>query len=259
MKKFIATLLLLLMPVLQAREEVITPELLQLLEHFKIEHDGTLASVTDATQKAWLRPAGQERWEVVCTYTAEDRAKVIEYYAKTGKFEEKFPSKKRYHAVLLCGATMNKMSRRIRFFERVVDAGVHVDNVALIAGARPLTPSIGEVVEDARTEGDAFVSLWKISRLSQELPWRIAEHPMKGDRRPDRYDTFKYWLQKEFPPQTLLIVTDQPYCCFTEAIAAKAFPEGFDYEVVGEGFDPSSMTTAVLLDNLARWLYAVNN
>jgi len=233
MKKLLNLLLLLFMPLLSGIE----PELLKVLEHFKIEHDGTLETIVPATQKAWRRPPGQERWEITSNYSKEDREVVLEYYQKTGRLERVWPSKKEYQVALLCGATTGTMRKRIGFFERIVESGVQVGKVALLAGARPLSSSIEEVPEGAKTEGDAFAALWKTSQLCSQLPWRLAEHPMKGSERPVTYDTFIYWQRGE-KPQSLLIVTDQPYCAYFEAVAAKAFSKEFDFEVVGEELTP---------------------
>ena len=49
--------------------------LLQLLKITNIQHNGTLEDIVQATQKAWLRPAGKERWEM--TETFADKRSII--------------------------------------------------------------------------------------------------------------------------------------------------------------------------------------
>lgn len=259
MKKIFVFCLLLIAPYLHAAEPVITPELLTLLDHFKIQHDGSLASITESTQKAWLRPKGKERWETDDPYNAEDRHAVLDYYEKTGKFQEKRPSKPSYKTALLCGATVFRMEIRLHFFERLIREGVQVEKVVLLTGARKLDPTVENIPEGCLTEGDAMVELWKESTLSKTIPWKHLQHPLIDlARRPGAYDTLHLWASEE-PSEPVLIVTNQPYCCYYEAVAKAALPAGLEYEVVGESADPASQKTDILLDNLARWIYTMNS
>lgn len=41
-----------------------TPALQSLLQLMNVEHDGSLASIVEKTQKEWLRAAGKERWQI---------------------------------------------------------------------------------------------------------------------------------------------------------------------------------------------------
>lgn len=236
--------------------EVITPELLTLLNHFHIEHDGTLPSISKGAQKAWLRPAGKERWQTVDTYSAEDRKAVLEYYVQTGKLAEKRPSKSTYQAGVICGATTFRMKKRLDYFEKL---DVQVGEVVLLSGARDLDPTVEEVPPGCYTEGDAFMEIWKASPLYAKTPWKHLQHPMHPDgRRPGAADILNLWLKSE-PTGPVLIVTNQPYCCYYEAIAQKVLLAPLEFEVVGEACSPDSQKTDTLLDNLARWLYTCSN
>lgn len=247
---------------LQGIETVITPELLTLLEHFQLKHDGTFASILEITQKAWLRPQGKERWEVDDSFSTEDREAVLTYYLQTGKLKSRYPLKKVYQAGAICGSTTDSMKNRIRFLEQLVKSGLQVREIVLLSGSRALDPKIDQMLEGCKTEGDAFMTLWKVSDLYSKNAWKHLEHPMialQGGsyRRPNTYDTFLLW-KGTHPEGPVLIVTDQPYCCYFEAVAEWAFSKGLKYEVVGKGVSPESQTTSTLLDNLARWIYVTS-
>ncbi len=259
MRQIIVSFFLLITSFIHATEEVITPELLKLIDHFHLKHDGTLESITEVTQKAWLRPKGKERWESADRFTEADREAVLAYYIQTGKFDERRPTQNTYQAGVICGATTFSMRKRIDFFEKLIHEGVMVKKVVLLSGARSLDPEVDQVIEGCKTEGDAFMVLWKASPLFQLFAYQNLQMPMiateEGSfRRPTTYDTFVFWLQSK-PEGPSLIVTNQPYCCYFEAVAKWALPAGLEVEVVGNGTQPKFHNTSTLLDNLARWIY----
>ncbi len=239
-------------PCIHAMEVVITPELLTLLDHFHLEHDGTLTSINEATQKAWLRPAGKERWETEDTFSAGDREAVLEYYIKTGKLQEKRPAKSEYRYGVICGATTFRMKDRLGYFEQL---GLRVDEVVLLSGARSLDPAVEEILPGCQTEGDALIKLWEASPLYPTASWKHLQHPMiTKDKRPGAYDIFQLWL-KEKPAGAAVVVVNQPYCCYYEAVANWVFLDVIEVEVVGAAANPDYQKTDTLLDNLARWIY----
>lgn len=259
MRRIIISFFVLVTSFLSATEEVITPELLKLLDHFHLQHDGTLESITEVTQKAWLRPKGKERWETENPFTDADREAVLSYYTQTGKFDERRPTYRTYQSGVICGSTTYSMQKRINFFEQLVHEGIIVKKVVLLSGARPLDPKVDHVPDGCKTEGDAFKVLWEASSFYHLFPYQHLQMPMIPTeeglfRRPTTYDTFVFWLQSN-PVGPSLIVTNQPYCCYFEAVAKWALPGDLEVEVVGSGTQPQSHKTATLLDNLARWIY----
>lgn len=259
MRKLILSFLFLLTTFVHAAEEVITPELLSLLDHFHLKHDGTLASITEVTQKAWLRPKGKERWETIDPFTDADRQAVLAYYIQTGKFDEKLPSHNNYSAGVICGSTTFSMQKRIDFFVRLAQEGLQASKVVLLSGARALDPEVDRILEGCQTEGDAFLALWKATPLHhlfayQNLQMPLIELENGSFRRPTTYDTFQFWLLTK-PQGPALIVTNQPYCCYFEAIAKWALPPELEVEIVGDSTQPKFQKTSALLDNLARWIY----
>ncbi|MBP7074182.1 MAG: hypothetical protein KBA81_02225 [Rhabdochlamydiaceae bacterium] len=262
MQRFFLIFSMLFASFLYGVEGIVTPELLTLLEHFQLKHDGNLPSIVEVTQRAWLRPHGKERWEADDHFSGEDREAVLTYYLQTGKLNDKRPLKKVYQAGAICGSTTDSMKNRIHFLEQLVKGGLQVREIVLLSGSRALDPKIDRLLEGCMTEGDAFMALWKVSDLYSKNVWKHLDHPMialeNGSyRRPNTYDTFLLWQQTN-PQGPVLIITDQPYCCYFEAVAQWAFPRGFEYEVVGKGVSPESQTTSILLDNLARWIYVTS-
>ena len=264
MKKIVLCCALFFISYLHAADEVITPELLKLLEYFHLIHDGSLTSITDATQKAWLRPKGKERWETVDPYTFADRVAVMDYYTKTGKFDAILPTKKSYDTAIICGATVGRMQMRISYLEKLIQEGVEVKKVALLTGMRILDSAVEQIPAGCTTEGEAMLALWKKSPLSSKIAWSHLEHPLIQEkagsmRRPWAHDNFTAWVKGESPSTIVVIVSNQPYCCFFDAVAQAAFPQGFPFEVVGDAADLTALKTDILLDNLARWIYMSQN
>lgn len=260
MKKIVLCCAIFFISCLHAAGEVVTPELLKLIEYFHIQHDGSLSSIAEATQKAWLRPKGKERWETVDPYTFADRAAVLDYYTKTGKFDAVFPTKTSYDTAIVCGATAGRMQMRITYLEKLVQDGVEVKKVVLLTGMRQLDAAVEQIPEGCTTEGEAMLALWKKSPLSSKIAWSHLDHPLIEEengskRRPGAYDNFSAWVKGESPSTIVVIISNQPYCCYFDAVAQAAFPQGFTFEVVGDAADPTQTKTDILLDNLARWIY----
>ncbi len=112
-----------------------------LLALMGIEHDGTLADIVKKTQAAWLRRAGQERWDMENQY--QDRTvEIVSLLGKIGVLKEIKPQHASYDYLLVMGAALPRMRERLKHAIDLANEGVHVDNVVLLAGQRPINPTI---------------------------------------------------------------------------------------------------------------------
>jgi hypothetical protein len=241
----------------------VNDDLLALLKVMDVPHDGTLASIVEATQKRWTRPAGKQRWEVKDTLTEVQKKAVMDYCIKMDFFKEIKPSHKNYDYAILLGATVNPMKRQMAHLAKLADLGIVFKQVVLLSGPRPLDPKVEPIPEGCKTEGDAMEAVWKEQPLSRQIPWKHFQCPMmttpEGEpRTPNRADTLQAWLGSSPTPGLCFMISTQPYCIYQQLVAEHALPQGVKCETIGPAGDPSVQNPAVMLDNIARCLYMMH-
>ncbi|MGE0207151.1 MAG: hypothetical protein AB7R69_04875, partial [Candidatus Babeliales bacterium] len=111
--------------------------LLDLLEACSLQHDGSLASIVQETQRAFLRPAGKERWEL------EDMIKIPqekaqEFFKALGLVHEVKPMQMQYDYAFLMGALVGRVRMRLQYLVNLHKNGVHFRRLIILGGARPL-------------------------------------------------------------------------------------------------------------------------
>lgn len=198
---------------LKSKDAVVNPDLLRLLERLNIKHQNDLPSIVTATQKAWLRPEGKERWEIEKEWSLEDREAVLVYYKSKGLLEERMPSQQEYETALICGSTVESMRQRLKFFEKIWSQGIRFKEIIFLTGTRPLDARIETAPTDCQTEAEAMMALWKESPLFSKVRWKNLPHPMiplEGGlfRRATTIDTFKLWLTTRPNTGPHLIIVD---------------------------------------------------
>ncbi len=239
---------------------LITRDLKELLRVMEVAHDGSPKSIVEETQKAWVRPAGKERWEVKDSLTPIQRKAVIDYCTKAGFFDEIRPLYLDYDYAVVLGAAISRMEKRIGYLEKMSNSGVRFKKVILLSGARPLDPSAESIPKGCKTEGDAMAYLWKANELSKKVAWEHFICPMKTTaegkvRRPGTRDTFSLWLSRAPAPGRCFIVSNQPYCLFHRLVAKNMMPKEFTSEIICSAAEANSQNAQVMLDTIARCLY----
>ncbi len=236
--------------------------LLDLLEAMEVSHDGTLSSIVEATQKKWIRPAGKERWEIA-DLSAKEREKVIFHAERLGFFQERWPERKEYEYVLLLGATVFRMQKRIETMIRLWESGVRFHQIVILTGDRKLDPRVEALTEICETESEAAKALWKLAPIPDDMaavPVIFIASPMIETggikRRPATGDTISSWLSTHPKEGSCLFISNQPYCLYQDAVVRKMMPKGYFIETVGDEAEGSRQSAAVILDTIARWLYA---
>ncbi len=256
--------------------------LLEILQITNIKHDGTLASIVEATQKDWLRKAGTERWEM--DNAREELKPALEpLFKKLGIIDEVAPTAKQYTYGLILGATITSMRERFAYALDLWKKGVVFTHLVFLVGERPLDPvkESEAILYDAqnvylpfrpdwknqnvqpKTETDAAKLLFDQANLPKEFKDSVKvtfiDTPMQKlpdgtFRRPNTGDTvnlFKPMLEKT--PGTILAISNQPYVGYQDAVT-RTLLAGYSVETVGAKAK-GSLHIGVTLDNLARWIY----
>jgi hypothetical protein len=241
----------------------ITPQLCELLDVTGITCDRTLPAIVEATQNAWLRKAGSERWEIIEFYTQSQQKQIAELCDKMGFFGEALPQNQHYAYCCILGAALPTARARILYVKELWEQGVRFDHVILLTGDRNLDDRIDLVPELdllPRNESAAIELLYSRLPLPQEmreLPVTLIDTPKKDLRRPSTCDTITEWMNQSPRPGNCLFISNQPWVKYQKAVVGCYLSKEFPFEVVGP--KASSMfrkRAAVMLDNVARWLYA---
>jgi len=259
-----------------------TPALLKILEATKIEHDGTLKTIVAETQKHWLRPAGQERWEnqTLLNFPCDDLPPLFE---KLSLIQEIKPLHQHYDYAVLLGATLNTVRNRLAYMIALHNSGIRFDSIIVLGGKRPLDNKIESPelllnnsstalpskqnwqfngqLPTTETEMMKFVfdqtdtpAAWNtIPLIFVDAPMQPAENGSL--RRPNTQDTVDEWLKEYHPkPGSVLSISNQSYIGYQDAVLRKALPKEFVVETVGKACSDTKQPT-VILDSLARWIY----
>lgn len=126
--------------------DIVTPPLLEILKICEVKHEGSLASIVDATQEAWvkkIRPGNTERWEISADITAqfeEKRDRLLLLLQQSGFVDPIFPQKNRYDQVLILGTTMQSMLAKVAFVNNLFTRGglTVQEKISFLTGNRNL-------------------------------------------------------------------------------------------------------------------------
>jgi len=261
-----------------------TQLLIDLLALTNVQHDGTLASIVQATQKEWLRSPGKERWEIPEIF-ADKRNAFFSIFQKLNLIEAIKPTHLTYRYALVLGATVLRMRNRMAYLVEQWQHGVRFEKILFLAGQRLLDPVLehSDVLVNAKKD-QAFVRCdWKKDEAAalpateaeaaklvydqvdipddlKKVPISFLTAPMvtmpNGQiRRPGTDEIIKLWLSTKPEPGTCVAFSNQPYCRHQGSVLQTLIPSPFAVETVGRHADDNT-TIAVHLDNLARYLFS---
>lgn len=265
------------------QEEKTMQKFSKLFDVLGIEHDGTLDSIVQATQREWLRPAGKERWDAPDKHE-DKRAQVLAILDQLGYLQEIHASKKRYNRAIILGALASRVRSRLAHFLKQWKAGVRFDEIVVLGGERPLHPKLEshQVLLDRNNKELPIRADWTLQgelpetesgmirmvfdqadlpeKLKKEVRIVFVETPMQQRpdgslRRPNTGDTIIHWKRTCAPtPGSCLVISSQPYVCYQDAVARTFLSKYFGVETIGSCVQ-DDLPLAVHLDNIARWLY----
>lgn len=236
-----------------------------LLNSFAISAQ-TPAQIVKETQKAWLRPAGKERWEVDDVYTAR-KEELMPFFKDLGLVEEKKPSHASYDYLLLMGALYTRAKSRLEYAISLSCLGISFKTIVILGSERLLNP---------KQEPDSLFYGSPIPKTEFEMMQWIFEHtlmptalynapiiwvnaPNKVDengkiQRATTADTINLFLATNPNPGSCLVISNQPHIEYQAAVTRLLLPESFKIEAVGEAISEQAPVSEIL-DALARWIY----
>ena len=260
------------------------PALTALLTELRIPHDGTLDSIIKATQTAWLRKPGQERWHLEKQYQ-DIHATLMLIFTQLALIDEVQPLYKHYMYALMLGSTVQVIRIRLGYLIYLWNKGVRFDTIVMLGGQRPMDPTIeNETTLLNNTESyDVFpfkqgwtlqgdlpnteITMMRMVFDQAQLPAGFEkvpvvyiDVPMKVTAdgklaRPTTGDTIAYWLATNPSIGSCLAISSQPQVNYQDTVIRTYLPKEFSVETVGCSIDNPTEKDAIILDAIARTLY----
>lgn len=242
-----------------------TKELSQLLDVLKLEHSGTLQDIVDVTQKRLLGPTNRERWEFDDPL-ADKKEELLPLFKKLGLIDEIRALKTHYDYVFLLGSRTESVRKRLKFLIDEWNRGVRFNTIVLLTGHRLLTvdekKELSHMLQSDTNIPETEVDMMRILYAAESLPADMAKIPVHvvfapakpGAPRATTEDTIKTWLSASPLPGTILAVSSQPFVHYQHTVLDTYLPQVFLLETIGPE-DSGRSTVAVILDNVARWIY----
>lgn len=264
--------------------------LLELLSLLEIEHNGTLPSIVQATQKSWIqaiRPANKERWEIeerIKENFEKKREQIIPLFKQIGLYDSCAPQQQHYDYALILGCRLVGMCNRLKTLINLTIQGVSFDKIIFLSGESPLMneetrETLEQQFKTTLAQNHLIITQEDFPNNESSLLEYIVEHtifpkswqkiekvfirsPMKKSNQgiltsPTTGDTVQQWLEKNPKNGSILAISDQPHCLYQQAVLKTLLPNNFEIETVGAAISEKT-SVALMLDALARALYQEN-
>lgn len=260
--------------------------ILQMMDVLELPHNGTLKNIVDITQEKFFQkhPDGQrkERWEIdeVIPRLREQALPILD---KLGMLKEFFPSERKYDSVLMLGATLTSVRKRLSYLGDLWENSIRFDKIVFLGGERALEPTKENptVLFDSNnkdllvrndwqipekiptTELEMMQMVWDQAKLPSSMKkikteWidaPLKPNPVGGKPlRPTTEDTLKIWLRNNQTAQKILAISNNPHIGYQQSVLKTYLPKDFEIETVGSAASPES-SLAFYLGEMTRWLY----
>ena len=252
----------------RTKEEMIAgfkkTDLQEVLKITNVAWDGKdVKKLVELTQKAWLRPAGKERWEAEPIF--QDKWQQLEpVFKRMGLVDVCAPTSQSYEHILFMGATVFRMDLRMASLAKLLQHGLKYTDIVFLSGARALTEEETQFLKEKKwsviptTEAGVYPQMFvDYSIALKDIVFIDAPETVKPDGtkyRPTTADTVVKWLMKNPKAGTCLVISSQPFCHYQKVVTETLLPKTFTVDVAGDKA-PESTTVAVYLDTLARTIY----
>ncbi len=197
----------------------------------------------------------KERWEFVPNLE-EKRDELEPIFRQMGYLDCVPPKANSYDYVLVIGATLPTIQKRIRYLEDLLKQGLQLQKIIFLGGKRPLLPAEREQTGQT-TEKEMIEWVYNQSKLPHCIETQFIDAPMRdsphGLLRPGTIETIGLWLESKPNPGHCLILSGQPYLPFHEALVKNVLPNNFTFDLTGEKA-AETWTVALVLDTFARRL-----
>lgn len=256
----------------------------KILQVTGIVHDGTIKDIIQKTQKNWLRKPGTERWQMEDAYE-ELAGELWPLFNELGMLEIVRPQSNNYDYCIVLGGLVSCVRNRFSYALELWNQGIRFKELLFLVGQRFLDPELEkeEILCDYHnldlpikaewikphilptTETDMAKMVFQQTDLPQDFKNMVRVHFIDAPgkitaegkfTRPTTADTFIEWLATNPQPGTILAISTQPFVGYQYTIAKFLVPSTFALEVIGKEANKDDLKVAIILDNLARWLYA---
>jgi hypothetical protein len=238
----------------------LTPSFSEMVDYLLHPKDKSVETIVELTQTMWLQK-GKKRWEFD-QKEEEKRDLLLPFLRKLKNFERIEPEEKTFDYALVLGALSSRMERRLTFLVELWQKGIKFQQIVFLSSDRPLFPLLETIPEGIHTESELMGFFFKNQPVPDEMrkiPLQVISSPLILNEKgtfdfPNTGHTFSDWLKTKPHPGKCLIISDQPFVGYQDAVARGSLPPTFTCETVGmEALEDLPM--AVYLDNLAKWLY----
>ncbi len=236
-----------------------------LLNSFAISAQ-TPVQIVKETQKAWLRPAGKERWEVDDVYSAR-KEELMPLFKELGLVEEKRPSEASYDYLLLMGALYTRAKSRLEYAISLSCLGTAFKTIVILGSERSLNPQqepdslfYGSPIPKTEFQMMQWIfehTLMPTHMYNASIIWLNAPNKVDENgkiQRATTADTINLFLASKPNPGTCLVISNQPHIEYQAAVTRLLLPETFRVEGVGQSISEKAPVSQIL-DALARWIY----
>ncbi|CAE7393979.1 unnamed protein product [Symbiodinium sp. CCMP2592] len=259
-----------------------------LLQDFGVHAVDAKALMT-ATQEKWLRPKGLQRWEWTAQLAPRGTMESSEqYFRKLGFMDPILPPirAERYKHVLILGATLAAVKRRIEFLGDLSLGNWSFESVVMMGSTRALNHD-SETVEGFQSvcgdskkcrrnisqpsymlnctdEACMMQLLWENMNLTpalRDLPCTFVRGRPIGEtkRAPALKDTVLTWLETEPFRGSILAISTQPHVQ-TQHYNLMLQLQGWDLTTVGPGTSSAfwNKSSSQFYDAAARLIFALS-
>jgi hypothetical protein len=220
----------------------------ELLDSLGLPPNLTDQQIAEIAEKSWFQ--NKERWEFTPNLEHK-KGELKPIFQTMGYLDERLPQQSHYDYALVIGATLCCVQKRMTTLEKLLKTGITINEIVFLTGERPLLPKEKEALHSpAVYESDMIREVYNRSNLPKSIPATFIHASTPPDKpRPGTCETIAHWLQSNPAPGNCLIITNQPYIPFHEALLQNILP--FPFDLAGEKAS-ESWTVALLLDTIAR-------
>jgi hypothetical protein len=256
------------------KDQGLSKPIYKLMELLNIDITGDIEIDLQKIKTSWERT--KERWDLKEIFQNEkDRA--LEIFDELNILNEVYPKLNKYDHVIIIGATIPSVRSRLSFLKEQSEKGIRFDSIVFLGGQRQLRASEIESLYDDNNPYISFKKDWKRSNTipttesemmkivfeQSELPNEMrnvkivfVDAPMIIENekliRPGSKETINCWLKTSPKHGKCLVISNQPYVGFHEAIFKNAMPDDFVVEVIGKKANLNTIVP-VFLDTIAKW------
>jgi hypothetical protein len=243
------------------------------LDLCRIEHDGSLQSIVDATQKAWL--IRDERGRMVNREQPTEIAmnkQLLELFRKACLTDDVRPGSFSANHLLVFGARHEVFMRRFEHAAKVCENNVEIGSLILLGSNRELRENEYSRNRSAKhstdaeplTESEMMRAVYEESGDGwiKNLEVQHVNAVVSGKTAPDTMDTLKRWLVNcpfrdqvnGEAPRTIIAVSSQPSLWYQKEVIDTAF-DGTEVVVDITGPKTCGHTASEILGELAKALF----